>query len=276
MFRLRQELAPPTRPLSTPGHRGTSFSATPSWLLYNVAEQIICLPLDEAGAPSDGRPISNTFREFVVCHDLCHDRLAGGVGAGGSQLPVDIVALVALASGEVMRWRPLAKKHPAPCCKEGAADGSVVTLLRWCPVGDGSFVTAHANGQLLLYDRRREESAAMSSSAPPGAPAWPSSSSSSSSPHGTAGGGRRGMKIATLRGSGSGTTQATPPQRQTPVCSWQVCDHAASRRRALSRPSALPHTPRDSSRAQPARSSDATTPSYWYSSFPIPEDVCPT
>lgn len=113
---------------------------------------------------------------------------------------------MALSSGEVLLWKPLHRRESrassstyTPCCKEGAADGAAVTLIRWCPGGEGSFVTAHANGQLLLYDRRRAED--------------PSVGGAASS--------RRSMRgvSTSLRGGSGGQQQA---QRQSPVSSWQV------------------------------------------------------
>ena len=44
-FRLLAEHAPPTRPLNVPGQRGTTFSATATHVLYNVADMCVLLPI---------------------------------------------------------------------------------------------------------------------------------------------------------------------------------------------------------------------------------------
>ena len=146
-MRLLAEHAPPVRPLNVPGHRGSTFSSTDTHFLYNVADACVLLPLPSNAAPATDDGTTFQFRELVVCHDLLH-----ATKSSGSSL----VALAALASGEVLRWSPLARRFaPLPCVKEGAADGSIVTLMRWCPLAEGAFITGHANGQLLFYDEHR-------------------------------------------------------------------------------------------------------------------------
>ena len=138
------------------GHRGTTFSTTQSHLLYNVADTCVVMPTAGGAPTSNAQNESATFqfKEIVVSHDLRQLQRTNSRGA-------EIAAIVALASGEVLRWMPLARKPQSytPCVKEGAADGSGVTLIRWCPGTDGAFITAHANGQLLLYDAQRKAEA---------------------------------------------------------------------------------------------------------------------
>ena len=108
-LRLLAEHAPPARPLNVPGHRGTTFSIASTWLLYNVGDTAVMMPISK-GAPSQkaaDEGLTFQFREFIVCHDLrAADRSAGR--------NADLTALVALASGDVMRWKPLTRKTTAP------------------------------------------------------------------------------------------------------------------------------------------------------------------
>jgi len=191
------EHQPPVRVAS--GSPGTTFSATSSHLLYNVGDTMNIVDLQK---PTSSEPETFTFRELVVSHDVT----AFERPLVQSASTIELHSLVALSSGEVLLWKPLHRRESravssayTPCCKEGAADGAAVTLIRWCPGGEGSFVTAHANGQLLLYDRRRAED--------------PSVGGAASS--------RRSMRgVSTaLRGGPGGQQQA---QRQSPVSSWQV------------------------------------------------------
>ena len=208
-MRLLAEHAPPVRPLNVPGHRGSTFSSTDTHFLYNVADACVLLPLPSNAAPATDDGTTFQFRELVVCHDLLH-----ATKSSGSSL----VALAALASGEVLRWSPLARRFaPLPCVKEGAADGSIVTLMRWCPLAEGAFITGHANGQLLLYDEHR----AGRENGSDGASSSPEKESSSK--------GRRTIKVsATLRGGSSSSSSSsngkepTSASRQAPVSSWQV------------------------------------------------------
>ena len=196
------------------GHRGTTFSTTQSHLLYNVADTCVVMPTAGGAPTSNAQNESATFqfKEIVVSHDLRQLQRTNARGA-------EIAAIVALASGEVLRWMPLARKPQSytPCVKEGAADGSGVTLIRWCPGTDGAFITAHANGQLLLYDaqRKAEADGTLGLSSPGGG-------GPSASPSKEQGGGRRSIRVsATLRG-GSSERPSTASQRQAPFSSWQV------------------------------------------------------
>jgi WD40 repeat protein len=88
-----------------------------------------------------------------------------------------------------------------PCCKEGAADGSPVSQVRWCPAAQNSFITAHANGQLLLYDRSQADDAELL---------------------GSSSGMRRAMRVGSLRGASTGALASPAPVPEGPVSSWQV------------------------------------------------------
>ena len=100
-FRLLAEYPPPTRALTLPGHRGTTFSTTASHLMYNVNDTCVVVALGGDGAREEA--VSFPFREFVVCHDLHAIERPSGRGA-------ELHALVALASGEILRWTPLARR----------------------------------------------------------------------------------------------------------------------------------------------------------------------
>ena len=185
------------------GHRGTTLSATASHLLYNVSDTCVLMPT-VAGKPGPAEPTTFQFKELVVCHDLLF------AGARNT----DLAAIVALASGEVLQWSPLTRKPSyVPSVKEGAADCSPVTLIRWCPATDGAFITGHANGQLLLYDRTQRRDT--HSFGPP------------TPTDGKVSGGRQRIRSASMSASLRATSitaerPSSATTRQTPTSSWQA------------------------------------------------------
>lgn len=224
-FTLLAECAPPVRVPVNHTMRGATFSSAASYLMWSVGDTAFLLDLGDGMEPI-GAEEKFTFRELIVCHDLqARTVRPGSRGQGGGGI-LEMHSLLALASGEVLLWKPLQQRRDSsrlasssspsstPCCKEGAADGAAVTLVRWCPGGDASFVTAHSNGQLLLYDRRRMEEATAACS--------PNASGSAS-----AVGGRRSRMSSSFRGGGS-TRPASPSARQSPVSSWQVSASGAA------------------------------------------------
>ncbi|KAF5015106.1 hypothetical protein F66182_13671 [Fusarium sp. NRRL 66182] len=60
------------------------------------------------------------------------------------------------SAGDIIWYEPISAKY-ARINKNGAVNNSAVTHIKWVPGSENLFLAAHANGQLVVYDKEKED-----------------------------------------------------------------------------------------------------------------------
>ncbi|OJJ45447.1 hypothetical protein ASPZODRAFT_144077 [Penicilliopsis zonata CBS 506.65] len=87
---------------------------------------------------------------FTKAHMLCHD--INEVTKSSSH--IDIV--MGSSAGDIIWYEPMSQKYTR-INKNGVISDSPVTHIKWLPGSETMFMAAHANGQLVVYDKEKED-----------------------------------------------------------------------------------------------------------------------
>jgi hypothetical protein len=95
---------------------------------------------------------------FTKSHPLCHDvNLAtyqANAGSNGSSPPLDLV--LGMSSGDIVYLEAATNKYTR-INKNGDVTRSAITDIKWLPGSPNYFITTHANGMLMIFDKDRED-----------------------------------------------------------------------------------------------------------------------
>lgn len=115
------------------------------WLDYSTRT-----PSSTAANISRENSLSKIF--FFRSHPLCHDVNLFTRSANC----LDVV--VGMSTGDIL-WLDSANNKYARLNKNGDVTKSPVTAIKWVPGSENLFITLHANGALILFDKDREDGA---------------------------------------------------------------------------------------------------------------------
>ncbi|PYI33087.1 putative catabolite repressor protein [Aspergillus indologenus CBS 114.80] len=87
---------------------------------------------------------------FTKAHILSHD--INELTKSASH--IDIV--MGSSAGDIIWYEPISQKY-ARINKNGVVANSAVTHIKWIPGSENLFMAAHANGQLVVYDKEKED-----------------------------------------------------------------------------------------------------------------------
>ncbi|PYH45055.1 WD40 repeat domain-containing protein [Aspergillus saccharolyticus JOP 1030-1] len=87
---------------------------------------------------------------FTKAHILSHD--INELTKSSSH--IDIV--MGSSAGDIIWYEPISQKY-ARINKNGVVANSAVTHIKWIPGSESLFMAAHANGQLVVYDKEKED-----------------------------------------------------------------------------------------------------------------------
>ncbi|KAL1976160.1 hypothetical protein VTN31DRAFT_2442 [Thermomyces dupontii] len=87
---------------------------------------------------------------FTKAHMLCHD--VNELTKSPSHLDV----IMGSSLGDILWYEPMSQKY-ARINKNGVVNNSAVTHIKWMPGSENFFLAAHANGQLVVYDKEKED-----------------------------------------------------------------------------------------------------------------------
>jgi WD40 repeat protein len=87
---------------------------------------------------------------FTKAHMLCHDLNEL------SKSPSHIDIVMGSSAGDILWYEPLSQKY-ARINKNGVVNNSPVTHIKWIPGSENFFLAAHANGQLVVYDKEKDD-----------------------------------------------------------------------------------------------------------------------
>lgn len=87
---------------------------------------------------------------FTKAHMLCHDTNEL------TKTPSHIDVVMGSSAGDIIWYEPMSQKY-ARINKNGAINKSPVTYIKWIPGSENLFMAAHANGQLVVYDKEKED-----------------------------------------------------------------------------------------------------------------------
>lgn len=87
---------------------------------------------------------------FTKAHMLCHD--VNELTKTSSHIDV----VMGSSAGDIIWYEPMTQKY-ARINKNGAVCNSPVTHIKWIPGSENLFMAAHANGQLVVYDKEKED-----------------------------------------------------------------------------------------------------------------------
>ena len=87
---------------------------------------------------------------FTKAHMLSHD--VNDMTKGPSHIDV----VMGSSAGDIIWYEPISQKY-ARINKNGVVNETSVTHIRWIPGSENLFVAAHANGQLVVYDKEKED-----------------------------------------------------------------------------------------------------------------------
>ncbi|KAE8392164.1 hypothetical protein BDV23DRAFT_181810 [Aspergillus alliaceus] len=87
---------------------------------------------------------------FTKAHMLTHD--INELTKSSSH--IDIV--MGSSAGDIIWYEPISQKY-ARINKNGVVSNSPVTHIKWIPGSENMFMAAHANGQLVVYDKEKED-----------------------------------------------------------------------------------------------------------------------
>lgn len=87
---------------------------------------------------------------FTKAHMLCHDVNEL------TKSPSHIDVIMGSSLGDILWYEPISQKY-ARINKNGVVNNSPVTHIKWMPGSENFFLAAHANGQLVVYDKEKED-----------------------------------------------------------------------------------------------------------------------
>ncbi|KAL1969985.1 hypothetical protein VTN77DRAFT_6390 [Rasamsonia byssochlamydoides] len=87
---------------------------------------------------------------FTKAHMLCHDVNEL------TKLPTHIDIVMGSSAGDILWYEPISQKY-ARINKNGVVNNSPVTHIKWIPGSENLFLAAHANGQLVVYDKEKDD-----------------------------------------------------------------------------------------------------------------------
>lgn len=87
---------------------------------------------------------------FTKAHMLCHDCNEL------TKTPSHIDIVMGSSAGDIIWYEPMSQKY-ARINKNGAINNSPAVHIRWIPGSENLFMAAHANGQLVVYDKEKED-----------------------------------------------------------------------------------------------------------------------
>ncbi|KAI9926874.1 hypothetical protein ASPWEDRAFT_121408 [Aspergillus wentii DTO 134E9] len=87
---------------------------------------------------------------FTKAHMLTHD--VNELTKTSSHIDV----VMGSSAGDIIWYEPMSQKY-ARINKNGAVNNSPVTHIKWIPGSENLFMAAHANGQLVVYDKEKED-----------------------------------------------------------------------------------------------------------------------
>ncbi|RAO72030.1 uncharacterized protein BHQ10_008042 [Talaromyces amestolkiae] len=102
----------------------------------------------DLSASNKEEPIAKIL--FTKAHMLCHDVNEL------SKSPSHIDIVMGSSAGDIIWYEPISAKY-ARINKNGAVNNSAVTHIKWIPGSENLFLAAHANGQLVVYDKEKED-----------------------------------------------------------------------------------------------------------------------
>lgn len=97
---------------------------------------------------------------FTKSHPLCHDinltTYQANAGSNGSSSlpPLDLV--LGMSSGDIVYLEAMSNKYTR-INKNGDVTRSAITDIKWLPGSPNYFVTTHANGMVMVFDKDRED-----------------------------------------------------------------------------------------------------------------------
>ncbi|KAB8224187.1 hypothetical protein BDV33DRAFT_188456 [Aspergillus novoparasiticus] len=87
---------------------------------------------------------------FTKAHMLTHDINEL------TKSPSHIDIAMGSSAGDIIWYEPISQKY-ARINKNGVVSNSPVTHIKWIPGSENMFMAAHANGQLVVYDKEKED-----------------------------------------------------------------------------------------------------------------------
>jgi len=87
---------------------------------------------------------------FTKAHMLCHDVNEL------TKSPSHIDVVMGSSSGDILWYEPISQKY-ARINKKGAVNNFPATHIKWIPGSESLFIAAHANGQLIVYDKEKDD-----------------------------------------------------------------------------------------------------------------------
>lgn len=87
---------------------------------------------------------------FTKAHILCHDVNEL------TKSPSHIDVIMGSSAGDIIWYEPITQKY-ARINKNGNVCNSPVSHIKWIPGSENLFMAAHANGQLVVYDKEKED-----------------------------------------------------------------------------------------------------------------------
>lgn len=102
----------------------------------------------DLSSPNKEEPIAKIL--FTKAHMLCHDTNEL------TKSPSHVDLVMGSSAGDIIWYEPMSAKY-ARINKNGAVNNSPVTHIKWVPGSENFFLAAHANGQLVVYDKEKED-----------------------------------------------------------------------------------------------------------------------
>lgn len=87
---------------------------------------------------------------FTKAHMLCHDINEL------TKTPSHVDIAMGSSAGDILWYEPMSQKY-ARLNKNGVVNNSPVNHIKWIPGSENFFIAAHANGQLVVYDKEKED-----------------------------------------------------------------------------------------------------------------------
>ncbi|KAF9889392.1 hypothetical protein FE257_007293 [Aspergillus nanangensis] len=87
---------------------------------------------------------------FTKAHMLSHD--VNELTKSAAHIDVALGS----SAGDILWYEPISQKY-ARINKNGVINNSPVTHIKWVPGSENLFMAAHANGQLVVYDKEKED-----------------------------------------------------------------------------------------------------------------------
>ncbi|KAF5102749.1 hypothetical protein D0Z00_000241 [Geotrichum galactomycetum] len=99
---------------------------------------------------------------FTKSHPLCHDvnlatyQANAGSNGSSSSSPPTLDLVLGMSSGDIVYLDAATNKYTR-INKNGDVTRSAITDIKWLPGSPNYFITTHANGMLMIFDKDRED-----------------------------------------------------------------------------------------------------------------------